>query len=157
DARCAKGVGDRVHLALYGPGGDGCAHRLDRLGCDLSEVHQVPGLCLGAYLAARPDHEDVGRVTRLQRVRDERALQVFVLVAGHLDLDAGVLCLELGRDLLVDALERVGGRVVPPGDGDRVTVVVVAAAVAAARGEPERKGARGANRGDPCDAGSVHR
>src|SRR5690606_31251647 len=88
-------------------------------------------------------------------VRDEGALEVLVLVAGDLDLDAGVGGLELGGHLFPHRLLRVGGGVVPPGDGDGVAAAVVAAA-GGASGETDCEGRRRGDRSHPSDSGFVH-
>src|SRR5690606_11078746 len=134
EALDAEGVGDGVLLAVDLPRLDRSAVLGDRVGHHLGEVLQVAGLGLRADFAAWPDHEDVGCISGGERVRDERALQVFVLVAGDLDLDAGVGRLELRGDLFPHRLLRVARGVVPPGDGD-LTVAASAVLTGAAGGE----------------------
>src|SRR5690606_15766733 len=155
EALDAEGVGDGVLLAVDLPRLHGSAVLGDGVGHHVGEVHEVAGVGLRANLAAGPHHEDVGRVAGLERVRDERALQVLVLVAGDLDLDAGVVLLELRSDVFPHALLRVGRRVVPPGDGDGAVVVASAAGAAGGETADGQSGCRG-DRSDPDDPGSVH-
>src|SRR5690606_28187473 len=106
DAGNAEGVWQGVLLAINLPRLDGAAEFGDPLREEVGEVLEVTGLGLSANFAAWPDHEDVRSIARLERVRDEGALQVLVLVAGDLNLDAWVGLFELGCDVFPQALLR---------------------------------------------------
>src|SRR5699024_3830381 len=86
------------------------------------DVHDVSRLHLRGELTSTPLLVEVQTVAGAQLVRDQRALQLFVLVPGHLHGHARMVLLELGGHVLPEAAQRFTGGVVPPGDA-HVTVL----------------------------------
>jgi hypothetical protein len=102
EADLRDGVRQAVDLAVDGEGRDGARRELVLVVLHLGrDVLEDAGLDLRLQHAAGPAVDDVGPVARLQQ-RRRLGLVGLVLEVLHVDLDAGVLGLEVARDLLPD-------------------------------------------------------